>query len=179
MRTQKYINSEHEAISCNGSAAPTTDVASSRSVWRILLVDDDQAVRDSINGVLESEGFDVIAAENGQRALDLAKISRIDLILLDLNMPVKNGWETFYEFTCEHPLIPIIILTARPYQLFTAVSAGVGALLEKPMDIPTLLETIEKLLKEPVEQRLARLAGRKADFHYKPTTAGNLYTLTN
>jgi DNA-binding response OmpR family regulator len=173
------MNSEHDAITSDGSTAPATDVASSRSVWRILLVDDDQAVRDSINGVLESEGFVVIAAENGQRALDLAKGSQIDLVLLDLNMPIKNGWETFYEFTCEHPLIPIIILTARPHQLFTAVSAGVGALLEKPMDIPTLLETIEKLLKEPVEQRLARLAGRKAEFHYKPRNVGHVYSLTN
>jgi hypothetical protein len=42
-------------------------------------------------------------------------------------------------------------------------------LLEKPMDIPTLLRTIEKLLTESAEQRLARLAGQKAEFHYKPS----------
>ena len=86
-------------------------------------------------------------------------------------MPVKNGWDTFDRLTAEHPLIPVIIVTARPNQLFTAVSAGAGALLEKPMDIPTLLRTMEKLLAETGEQRLARLVGKKTDFHYKPATA--------
>jgi len=56
-------------------------------------------------------------------------------------MPVKNGWDTFEQLTREHPLIPVIIATARPNQLFTAINAGVGALLEKPMDIPMLLRT--------------------------------------
>ena len=73
--------------------------------------------------------------------------------------------------TAEHPLLPIIIATARPNQLFTAVSAGAGALLEKPMDIPTLLRTIKMLLVETAEQRLARLVGKKAEFHYMPATA--------
>jgi DNA-binding NtrC family response regulator len=72
---------------------------------RILLVDDDPSVRDSLNDVLD----------------------------------------TFERLTAEHPLIPIIIVTARPNQLFTAVSGGVGALLEKPMDIQTLLRTMEEL----------------------------------
>ena len=67
-------------------------------------------------------------------------------------------------------LIPIIIATARPNQLFTAVNAGVGALLEKPMDIPMLLRTIRKLLAESTEQRLGRLAGKETEFHYKPAT---------
>jgi CheY-like chemotaxis protein len=144
---------------------------SSRSGKRILLVDDDPTVRDSLSDVLASESYFVIPAENGQQALDLANQSAVDLVLLDLNMPVKNGWETFEQFTREHPLIPIIIATARPNQLFTALSAGAGALLEKPMDIPTLLQTMEKLLAEPAEQRLARLAGRATDFHYSAARA--------
>jgi CheY-like chemotaxis protein len=92
-------------------------------------------------------------------------------VLLDLNMPVKNGWDTFEQLTREHPLLPIIIATARPNQLFTALSAGAGALLEKPMDIPTLLQTMEKLLAESAEQRLARLAGKETVFHYQSAKA--------
>ncbi len=141
---------------------------SSPSGKRVLLVDDDPTVRDSLNDVLLAEGYFVIPAENGQQALDLANNSAVDLVLLDLNMPVKNGWDTFERLTVEHPLIPIIIITARPNQLFTAVSAGAGALLEKPMDIPTLLRAMAKLLAETAEQRLARLAGKKTEFHYKP-----------
>jgi len=132
----------------------------------ILLVDDDPTVRDSLSDVLVSEGFFVIPAENGEQALESANKSPVNLVLLDLNMPVKNGWDTFEQLTREHPLIPIIIATARPNQLFTAVSAGVGALLEKPLDIPTLLRTMRKLLNETAQQRLARLAGRDMDFHY-------------
>ncbi len=140
-----------------------------RSGKRILLVDDDPAVRDSLNDVLLAEGYLIIPAQNGQQALDLANESSVDLVLLDLNMPVKNGWDTFEQLTREHPLVPIIIATARPNQLFTALGAGAGALLEKPMEIPTLLRTMEKLLAETAEQRLARLAGQKAEFHYKPS----------
>ena len=138
---------------------------------RILLVDDDPTVRDSLNDVLVAEGYFVIPAENGQQALDLANQLPVDLVLLDLNMPVKNGWDTFERLTAEHPLIPIIIITARPNQLFTALSAGAGALLEKPMDIPTLLRAMETLLAETAEQRLARLAGKKTEFHYQPAPA--------
>ena len=132
---------------------------------RILLVDDDPTVRDSLNDVLVAEGYLVILAENGQQALDIAARLPVDLAVLDLNMPVKNGWDTFERLTADHPLIPIIIATARPNQLFTALNAGAGALLEKPMDIPTLLRTIEGLLAESAEERLARLAGKKTEFH--------------
>src|SRR5882724_8188776 len=135
---------------------------------RVLLVDDDPTVRDSLSDVLVPEGYAVIPAENGQQALDLAARLPVDLALLDLNIPVKNGWDTFEQLTREHQFIPILIATARPNQLFTALSAGVGALLEKPIDIPTLLRTMENLLTESVEQRLARLAGKISEFTYMP-----------
>jgi DNA-binding response OmpR family regulator len=137
----------------------------------ILLVDDDPTVRDSLNDVLVSKGYVVVPAENGQQALERAGRQPVDLALLDLNMPVKNGWDTFERLTAEHPLLPIIIITARPNQLFTAVNAGVGALLEKPMDIPMLLRTMKRLLAESAEKRLARLAGMETEFHYQPATA--------
>jgi len=137
---------------------------------RILLVDDDPTVRDSLHDVLVAEGYSVITAENGQRALDLVNTLPVDLVLLDLNMPVKNGWDTFERLTADHPLIPIIIVTARPNQIFTALSAGAGALLEKPIDIRPLLRTMEKLLQETTDQRLARLAGKHSKFHYLPAT---------
>jgi len=137
---------------------------------RILLVDDDPTVRDSLNDVLAGEGYQIIAAEDGQQALELANKSAVDLVLLDLNMPVKNGWDTFEQLTREHPFIPVVIVTARPNQLFTALGAGAGALLEKPMDIQTLLQTMAKLLAETAEQRLARLAGKQAKFHYMPAS---------
>jgi DNA-binding response OmpR family regulator len=136
---------------------------------RILLVDDDTIVRESLAGAMVSEGFLVLPAANGAEALVIARASPVDLVILDLNMPVKNGWDTFERLSAEHPLTPVIIATARPNQLFTSLGAGVGALLEKPFDISILLTTIRRLLNESNEARLRRLAGKKAPFHYKPS----------
>jgi DNA-binding response OmpR family regulator len=132
----------------------------------ILLADDDPGVRGSLQEMLAEEGYEVIPANDGQEALDLIVARSIDIVLLDLNMPRKNGWDTFERLSAEHPLVPVILITARPNQLFTAVGAGVGALLEKPLNIPILLETIARLLAESVETRLARIAGHDTAFRY-------------
>ena len=177
--SSKTTTTHARSTSRPGQPAPLREPAAqpspgtSRPGKRILLADDDPTVRDSLNDVLVAEGYSVVPAENGQQALDLANQLPVDLVLLDLNMPVKNGWETFEQLTREHPLLPIIIVTARPNQLFTALSAGAGALLQKPMDIPTLLQAMAKLLVETAEQRLARLVGKKTEFHYKPATASS------
>ncbi len=139
---------------------------------RILLVDDDPGVRGSLQDMLVAEGYLVIPANDGQQALELIASSSIDLVLLDLNMPRKNGWDTFERLSAEHPLVPVILITARPNQLFTAVGAGVGALLEKPLDIPHLLTTIGRLLAESSEVRLRRLAGQESPFDYQPSNGG-------
>src|SRR6185295_12647731 len=108
--------------------------------------------------------YSVLAAENGEVALHLAATSHVDLVLLDLNMPRKGGWDTFERLTTQNPLLPVIIVTARPNQFFTAASSGAAALLEKPLDFPQLLQTIGELLEEPDETRLARMAGRDSSF---------------
>ena len=133
---------------------------------RILIVDDDPGVRSSLGAVLCEEGYFVLPARDGQEAVALAEVSEIDLVLLDLNMPVRDGWDTFEQLSREHPLVPVIIATAKPNQLFTALGAGVGALLEKPIEIPVLLATIARLLTEPREEQLKRLAGKPADFSF-------------
>lgn len=136
----------------------------------ILLVDDDPSVREMIGRVLTGEGYLVLSAANGAEALGIAEVNHIDLVLLDLAMPVKGGWDTFEQLTARDPLLAIIIITARPNQLFTALGAGVGALLEKPLDFPKLLKTVSLLLTESMERRLARIAGQNAEFHYLPST---------
>jgi DNA-binding response OmpR family regulator len=135
---------------------------------RILVVDDDSSVRESLAHVLAGENFTVISAANGAEALVVAATTRVDLVLLDLNMPVKGGWDTFERLTAANPVLPVIIITARPNQFFTAANAGVGALLEKPLDFPKLLKTIQDLLVEPNEARLARMVGKPSPFRYLP-----------
>ncbi len=152
----------------NRPGKPTHMAVDPLKKW-ILLVDDDPSVREMLTRVLAGEGYGVRAAANGAEALDVVAASHCDLVLLDLNMPVKNGWDTFERLTAENPLMPVIIITARANQLFAALASGVGALLEKPLDFPRLLLTIANLLAEPPESRLARMTGRPAEFHYVPT----------
>jgi DNA-binding response OmpR family regulator len=140
-----------------------------RSKNRLLVVDDDASVRELLARVLQGEGYSVQTAVNGTEALDIAAAAPLDLVLLDLTMPGRNGWDTFAKLRTENPLLAVIIITARPNQFFTAVGAGVGALLEKPLDFPKLLETVSSLLAESAESRLARVAGKSAEFHYLPT----------
>jgi DNA-binding response OmpR family regulator len=135
---------------------------------KILLVDDDPAVRWMLLRVLQDENYVVLTAANGLEAVEVANAKAPDLVLLDLALPMQDGWDTFQRLTDDHPLLPIIIITARPNQLFPTLASGVGALMEKPLDLPKLLRTIHDLLEEPAETRLARTAGRPAEFHYLP-----------
>jgi CheY-like chemotaxis protein len=140
---------------------------------KILLVDDDSAIRQILLRLLVEEGYLVLTAANGVEALELAKVTKFDLVLLDLNMPVKDGWETFEQLSIKNPLLPVILITARPNQFFSAMASGVGALLEKPLDFVKLFSTIKNLLKEPEEMRLARLTGRSSTFRYIPPIPGD------
>jgi two-component system response regulator HydG len=128
---------------------------------KVLLVDDDVSVVAALTGVLCSEGYDVIQAFDGHDAVKNFKtVGGASIALLDLCMPVKGGWDTFEQLTAINPLLPTIVITAQPGQYPLAAAAGVAALMEKPLDIPLLLETMRKLLAEPAGVRLARIAGQ-------------------
>jgi CheY-like chemotaxis protein len=142
-----------------------------RTKRKIMLVDDDPAIRQMLARLLAGEGYDVLLAVNGREAVEVVRVAEIDLVLLDLNMPGMDGWETYEQLAGESPLLPIVVITARPNQSFTALAAGIGALLEKPLDLPKLFLTIRDLLDEPSEIRLARVAGRPSEFHYVPPRA--------
>lgn len=134
---------------------------------RILVVDDDTSVREMLTRVLIGEGYLVWSAADGAAALEMAAAKKIDLVLFDLNLPGKSGWQIFQKFMVANPLLTVIVITARSNQLFTALGVGVAALLEKPFNFPNLLQTIGRLLAEPVESRRARMAGQTAGSHYQ------------
>lgn len=144
---------------------------------RILLVDDDISVRESLAAALAYENYLPLTAANGEEALKVASTSPVDLVILDLNLPDRDGWDTFEQLTGRHPEIPIIVLTGRANQLFSALAAGVGALIEKPVDPEFLLKTMKQLLSESTETRLARMTGHAAEFHYFPAHKRPLHRL--
>ena len=114
---------------------------------KLLVIDDDEAVLRSLEKVFRSEGYEVATATNGVEGIDLFETLECDLVLLDLNMPLLDGWETFNQFKRANPKVPIIIITARPDQHDLARSAGAAALIEKPLNLPTLFGTMEHLLR--------------------------------
>lgn len=132
----------------------------------VLIVDDDDSIRESLRKLLQAEGYELRLAANGQEGLDQFDPAHVDLLLLDLNLPAKSGWDLFERFSSINPLLPIIIITGRDNQYNLAAAAGVSALMEKPLDVPLLLQTIAALLAEPAEKRLKRLVGLSKDVRY-------------
>gem|GEM_PF-3240169 len=115
----------------------------------ILIVDDDPNVRQSLGEALELENFAVRLAGDGCEAVRRFLEGPPDLILLDINMPDINGWQTFQIMSQIYPFVPVIIITARPGQARRAAELGIEVLLEKPLHIPTLLQTVRRILAQP------------------------------
>jgi DNA-binding response OmpR family regulator len=136
---------------------------------KVLIVDADASVRESLGKVLEDAGYQVALASDGQEAVEQFESRHIDLLLLDIGLPIKNGWSTFERIINEAPVLPIIIITGLANQHDMTVAAGVGALMEKPLDVTELLQTMQALLAEPIEARLRRLCGGVQKARYVPS----------
>jgi len=114
-------------------------------------------VRGSLAAVLESEGFVVDEAQNGIETVNHALAHTPDLVLLDLNMPHWDGWTAFNQLDRVTPLLPVIVITARPNQYEKAVRLGVDAFMEKPLNIPILLRAIRRLTSEDENRHVRRI----------------------
>lgn len=122
-------------------------VRKSQKIRKILLLEDDEDIRDSLVDVLASEGYGVIAARNGQEGVNaLREASELpDLIILDLMMPVKDGVAFRLEQQAEPRWkgIPVIVMTADPNAI-RQLEATKGSYLRKPVDLEELLLTIQR-----------------------------------
>ncbi len=127
---------------------------------RVLIVDDDALVRASLGCVLECEGFAVLGAAGGHAAVQCVMEHSPDLVLLDLNMPDMNGWTAYARMEQARPLMPVVVITARPHQFRLASDLGVDAFMEKPLNIPVLVQAVRALTSEPADRRARRIAGQ-------------------
>lgn len=134
---------------------------------KILVVDDDESIRGALCKVLASEGYEVELAEDGRQAIEKMIQGAIDLLLLDLGLPVKDGWTALQWLSEVNPLLPVIIITGRWRQAGVAAAAGADVLMEKPLDVPALLRHVHELLEEPPEIRARRIRDRRRQFHYE------------
>jgi DNA-binding response OmpR family regulator len=132
---------------------------------KILVVDDDPQIRESLHKVLCAEGYDVVLAANGREGIEKFQTGRTGLLLLDVSLPDMSGWDVFAAVTLLDPVLPILIVTGRNDQDQVVMLSGVGALIEKPLDVPRLLQTIADMLAEPAETHLIRLLGLNHRIH--------------
>ncbi len=130
---------------------------------KVLLVDEDASVHAALSGGLRRKGYDVINAFDTDEAMVCWQTHPgIDLVLLNLCLPVKGDRETFERLTAIDPLVPVIGITWWPDRHPAASAARVSALMTKPVDIPALLETMQRLLPEAIAMRRARFAWQSA-----------------
>jgi CheY-like chemotaxis protein len=126
----------------------TGELASANSV---LIVEDDAATRDALSIILEDEGFRVRTAANGREAIDLLHSSyRPKVILLDLMMPVMDGWQfrAAQKLTPSLESIPVVVLSADGNIRQKASAIGAACYLQKPVEINDLLEALQDCLEE-------------------------------
>jgi two-component system cell cycle response regulator DivK len=117
---------------------------------KILLVEDNEMNRDMLSRRLQRRGFEVALAVDGEEGLVLAHSEEPDLILMDMSLPVLDGWEATRRLKADPATqaIPVIALTAHAMaeDRDRAIEAGCDAYDTKPIDLSRLLEKIEALL---------------------------------
>lgn len=117
---------------------------------KILLVEDNEMNRDMLSRRLGRKGYTVALAVDGQSGVEMARTQRPDLILMDMSLPVLDGWEATRRLKADLATrhIPIVALTAHAMSSDRdkALEAGCDDYDTKPIDLPRLLEKIEALL---------------------------------
>jgi DNA-binding response OmpR family regulator len=115
----------------------------------VLVVDDDDVIRQLIAVNLELEGFEVVTAVDGQDALDKVKDANVSVVTLDVMMPRLDGWETATRLRADPDTahLKVILLSARAQEadLARGEKIGVDAYLTKPFDPDELIATVRRL----------------------------------
>lgn len=126
---------------------------------KILVVDDDPDMRETLEMILDSAGYTIVTACDGEECLACLKEEKPDLLILDLLMPKMDGFEVCKALKdprlAKYAKIPIIILSSirqgvsqRRYELETGVQLDVDDYVEKPVEGPVLIERVERILKK-------------------------------
>ena len=119
---------------------------------KILLVEDNEMNRDMLSRRLERKGYQIVMAVDGGAGVEMASSEKPDLILMDMSLPVLNGWEATRQIKAnpETKAIPVIALTAHAMATDRekALEAGCEDYDTKPIELPRLLEKMETLLRK-------------------------------
>ena len=127
-----------------------------RKVPKLLIVDDEPTIRDVVVALLEDEGYAVIAAHTGSRALELMEAEQPDLVIMDVMMPGMDGREVFRRMREESSgqVPPVVMMSAAVGR--DLLHPAVAAYISKPFDLSDLLETIDRVLQGAGDSRVRR-----------------------
>jgi diguanylate cyclase (GGDEF)-like protein len=141
-----------------------------KQIWKILIADDDESLAKIVIDNLKVEGYSVVYAKDGQEACDAVCREMPDLVILDVNMPKKDGYQVLKELKSDILLsnIPVIMLTCRSYtkDKVIGINLGVDDYITKPYDIEELLARVKMILRRTSlyigENPLTKLPGNNS-----------------
>ena len=113
---------------------------------KVLVVDDDVNFCNTLSKVLSKRGYEVTTSNSGAGAVELVKAAPVDMVLMDIKMPVMNGVEAYKKLKAMRPGIRVILMTAFSVEdlIRDAIKEGVYAVIHKPFEIETVVSMIEK-----------------------------------
>ena len=118
--------------------------AGERSDARVLVVDDDPSILDTVAAILHGEGHQVVTAAGGREALALARTWHPTLVLLDMRMPVMDGWAVARALREAGSVVPIVVMTAAENAARWADEIGAAGHLAKPFDLDDLIDCVAR-----------------------------------
>jgi CheY-like chemotaxis protein len=139
--------------------------------WHVLVIDDDDVLRETLCSVLDARGYRVLSACNGRDAIDRvhARGARPAVVVLDLSMPVMDG-EEFLRQQSSDPLlvaVPAVVMTANPSPP-TDLAGDVRAIFQKPIRLAALLQTIQRVCGDVGALKVATATGTGAVARFRP-----------
>jgi CheY-like chemotaxis protein len=112
----------------------------------LLVVEDDEVSREGLARLLQQAGYTTATAGNGQEALDYLSGGRADLVLLDMLMPVMDGWQFLRRLRQKHTSPPVVLTTGTILTREWANTNGCAGFVRKPIDTDALLQEVERCL---------------------------------
>lgn len=140
----------------------------------LLIVDDEVHFLESISKSLEARDFKVVAVDRGEKAIEAARKSPIDVALVDLKMPGINGEETLKALKAEHKWMEVVILTGHGTidSAVECTKSGAFSFLQKPCNLDDLLEALKDAYKKKVMNR-KKIEEKKMDELLKISISGS------
>lgn len=125
---------------------------------RILVVEDDHAIRELVTGLLRDVGYHVVAARDGAAGLELLRQTTFDLAVLDMGLPILSGRELAQRMASEQIQVPVLVMTAGRDARRAAHEIGAVGYITKPFDIDELERVVRNALDGHVMPRLPYLS---------------------